>query len=118
MVVFPFSDHLISSIIQDLINAIGIIKPYCKDDDPEGVFNAIRVNALFPHNLAQSSIDIDDNNLEKGKLPQKSRIRCDKIYTLSKNIVVKKFNKLDKKTFELIKQKISYLINDNVKGVG
>ena len=51
------------------------------------------------------SIDIDNHNLEKGELPQKSRIRCDKIYTLSKNIVVKKFNKINKETFDLIKQK-------------
>ncbi len=36
-----------------VINCIGIIKPYCKDDDPLGVLRAIRVNALFPHLLAQ-----------------------------------------------------------------
>lgn len=36
-----------------LINCIGIIKPYCKDNDPEGVYNAIQVNAIFPHNLAR-----------------------------------------------------------------
>lgn len=35
-----------------VINCIGIIKPYCKDDDPVGVLRAIRVNALFPHLLA------------------------------------------------------------------
>lgn len=34
-----------------IVNCIGIIKPYCKDDDPEGVRRAIRVNALFPHQL-------------------------------------------------------------------
>lgn len=36
-----------------LINCIGIIKPYCKDNDPEGVKKAIRINALFPHELAK-----------------------------------------------------------------
>jgi dTDP-4-dehydrorhamnose reductase len=35
-----------------IINCIGIIKPYCKDNDPAGVLNAISVNALFPHKLA------------------------------------------------------------------
>src|SRR5689334_22166404 len=35
-----------------VINCIGIIKPYCKDNDPEGVRRAIRINALFPHLLA------------------------------------------------------------------
>jgi len=34
-----------------IVNCIGIIKPYCKDDDPQGVRRAIRVNALFPHQL-------------------------------------------------------------------
>ncbi|MDO8638405.1 MAG: SDR family oxidoreductase [Candidatus Daviesbacteria bacterium] len=36
-----------------LINCIGIIKPFCKDDDSEGVLKAIRINALFPHELAK-----------------------------------------------------------------
>lgn len=34
-----------------IINCIGIIKPYCKDDDSVGVINAIEINALFPHKL-------------------------------------------------------------------
>src|SRR6266851_408397 len=34
-----------------IVNCIGVIKPYCKDDDPQGVRRAIRVNALFPHQL-------------------------------------------------------------------
>ena len=36
-----------------VINCIGIIKPFCKDGDPAGVRRAIRINALFPHLLAQ-----------------------------------------------------------------
>jgi mRNA interferase MazF len=60
------------------------------------------------------SIDIENYNLVEGKLPKKSRIRCDKIYTLSKNIVVKKFNKINQKTFEIIKNKIELLINDKI----
>ena len=38
-----------------VINAIGIIKPYIKDDDPQQVQRAIRVNALFPHILAEAA---------------------------------------------------------------
>lgn len=34
-----------------IVDCIGIIKPYCKDDDSQGVRRAIRVNALFPHQL-------------------------------------------------------------------
>lgn len=35
------------------INAIGVIKPYVHDDDPDQVERAIRVNSLFPHALAK-----------------------------------------------------------------
>lgn len=35
-----------------IINAIGVIKPYCKDSDQAGVQNAILVNAYFPHVLS------------------------------------------------------------------
>lgn len=38
-----------------VINAIGIIKPYIKDDNREQVERAIRINALFPHALAQAA---------------------------------------------------------------
>lgn len=34
-----------------VVNCIGIIKPYCRDDDPDGVRRAIKVNAGFPHIL-------------------------------------------------------------------
>ncbi len=35
-----------------IINAIGITKPYVHDEDPAEVENAIRINSLFPHELA------------------------------------------------------------------
>jgi len=34
-----------------IINAIGITKPFCKDNDPEGVKRAIAINAKFPWEL-------------------------------------------------------------------
>src|SRR3989339_2258668 len=34
-----------------VINCIGIIKPYCHDDNQKEVEDAIYVNALFPHKL-------------------------------------------------------------------
>lgn len=36
-----------------VVNCIGIIKPYCKDDDPKGVQEALSVNAQFPWRLRQ-----------------------------------------------------------------
>jgi dTDP-4-dehydrorhamnose reductase len=38
-----------------VVNAIGVIKPYIHDDNPEETERAIRVNALFPHLLAKAS---------------------------------------------------------------
>lgn len=38
-----------------VINAIGIIKPYIHDNDPKETERAVRVNALFPHNLAKAA---------------------------------------------------------------
>lgn len=37
-----------------LINCVGIIKPFIHDDNPLEVERAIRVNALFPHQLAKA----------------------------------------------------------------
>jgi dTDP-4-dehydrorhamnose reductase len=42
-----------------IINCIGIIKPYCKDDDPVGIRNAIVVNALFPYRLVGLAQKLD-----------------------------------------------------------
>ena len=43
-----------------IINAIGIIKPHCMDNDMKGVYNAITVNSIFPHELSKVV-----NNLDK-----------------------------------------------------
>lgn len=58
-------------------------------------------------------IEIDSNNLETGKLPQTSQIRCDKIYTLSTTIIVKKFDRINRSTYALIKYKIEELFKEN-----
>lgn len=42
-----------------IINCIGVIKPYCQDEDPVGVKNAIIVNALFPHRLADMAKELN-----------------------------------------------------------
>lgn len=44
-----------------IINCIGIIKPYCQDTDMNGVYNAVKINALFPHELAKSCNIISKN---------------------------------------------------------
>ena len=41
-----------------IINCIGVIKPYCQDNNPQGVVRAIQINALFPHLLAEAVTDV------------------------------------------------------------
>jgi dTDP-4-dehydrorhamnose reductase len=40
-----------------VVNCIGIIKPYIKDDSPEQRENAIRINSLFPDRLAAKATE-------------------------------------------------------------
>jgi dTDP-4-dehydrorhamnose reductase len=37
-----------------IINCIGIIKPFCRDNDPAGVQNALWINSMFPHVLSEN----------------------------------------------------------------
>lgn len=46
------SDILEAFVPDYVINCIGIIKPYCRDNDMKGVQAAIAINALFPHQLS------------------------------------------------------------------
>lgn len=47
-----------------VINCIGIIKPHCKDDDPQGRRRAILVNALFPSILLAESASSGANVIQ------------------------------------------------------
>ncbi|MFA6533786.1 MAG: sugar nucleotide-binding protein [Patescibacteria group bacterium] len=55
-----------------IINCIGIIKPYCKDDDSVGCLRAIKVNTLFPYLLAEAA---------KGKKIKIIQIATDCVYS-------------------------------------
>src|SRR3990170_8908831 len=57
------------------------------------------------------SIPIENKDLDEGQLKVQSLIRPDKIYTLSKNIIIKKFGKVSKKIFERIKESIDIIID-------
>ena len=51
--VSELSVFVIKNKIEYIINAIGVIKPYCKDDDVEGCKKAILVNSNFPYELSK-----------------------------------------------------------------
>ncbi|MBC8385285.1 MAG: type II toxin-antitoxin system PemK/MazF family toxin [Candidatus Cloacimonetes bacterium] len=68
---------------------------------------AITSNIVYDNEYC---LEISDNNLESGNLPLVSKIKCDKIYTISQNIIVKKFSKINAKTFIEINKKVNRLI--------
>jgi dTDP-4-dehydrorhamnose reductase len=47
------SEHGFIRNYEFIVNCIGVIKPYCKDDDQLGSLRAIRVNGVFPRLLAE-----------------------------------------------------------------
>lgn len=72
------------------------------------------IAAAMTSNLASSTeytILIDSENLSEGLLPKQSIIRCDKIYTISKDIIVKNFGKLSIETFRNVKKNIDQLLS-------
>ncbi|MHA2336201.1 MAG: sugar nucleotide-binding protein [Candidatus Hodarchaeales archaeon] len=46
-------DKILDLNIEYIVNCIGITKPFSKDNDPEGVTRAIKINANFPWELAK-----------------------------------------------------------------
>ncbi len=57
------------------------------------------------------SVGIESKDLTEGELKVSSEIRADKIYTLSKKIVKKKFGKVNSEILERVQLKINELIN-------
>jgi len=60
--IFPFDaeEHDIEKLLKKtrpnyVINCIGVINIYCRDDDLEGVRKAIKINSLFPFVLARAA---------------------------------------------------------------
>ena len=79
-----------------IINCIGIIKPYCKDNDPQGILRAIKVNALFPYLLVSSTQEIKAKVIQiatdcvysgtKGKYTEKSQHDALDVYGKTKSL--------------------------------
>ena len=61
------------------------------------------------------TIDLDNDSLESGYLKYKSQIRADKIYTISKRIILKKYASVKVKIIQSVIQKVNELLNDGNK---
>ncbi|GIK10502.1 MAG TPA: type II toxin-antitoxin system PemK/MazF family toxin [Anaerolineales bacterium] len=55
------------------------------------------------------SFSITSDDLEKGALNRPGKVRVDKIYTISKSIVVKAFGKVNEKVMERIRSELQSL---------
>ena len=56
------------------------------------------------------TIPITQDNIEEGTLPTDSMIRVDKIYSLSRSIVVKRFGSINQETFDEIVDVLNRLV--------
>ena len=71
------------------------------------------VIAAMTSNIEQKeySVLISSQDIEEGVLAQQSMIRVDKIYTLNKSIVIKKFGVLRNETFKRVRDALIKLIH-------
>jgi len=63
-------------------------------------------------NLIQNGIVIEQDDIDVGVLPKKSLIRCEKIYTLEQNIVIKQFGVISANILAKVVNNIHDLITD------
>lgn len=56
------------------------------------------------------SIFIENKNLIEGEIPKSSRVKVDKLFTISQEIIKKKVGRLNKETFEKVKSEFLKLI--------
>jgi len=65
-------------------------------------------------NIRGSDFEVifDDEDMIEGHLPKISCIRPDKVYTLSKSIIIKKYGKLSQSKISDVKSKLVRIINN------
>jgi len=58
----------------------------------------------------ESAVPIDENSMAEGRLPRASWVRCDKIFTLGENAVVRNYGKLKDDAFlQIVNRLCKYL---------
>ena len=60
--------------------------------------------------VADFSFTINSTDLEKGKLNHPGKVRVDKIYTISKSIIVKTFGKVNNSVLTQIRKELNSLV--------
>jgi len=102
IVPFPFSD--LSSVRQRPVLLLS------KNVDNEQSDDIITCGITSNLKNTGYSVVIDDASLEKGKIPKRSRIKVDKLFTLDKKIVKKSIARVNKETFEIVRNEFRKLV--------
>tara|TARA_Y100000310_G_scaffold328062_1_gene395483 strand:- start:26859 stop:27194 length:336 start_codon:yes stop_codon:yes gene_type:complete len=102
IVPFPFSD--LSNIKNRPVLVIS------KNQDNDSVEDIITCGITSHLKNTKYSLFIDNNDLEEGEIPSKSRIKIDKLFTIKKNIIQKKVAKINKETLKKVKKEFFKLI--------
>jgi len=102
IVPFPFSD--LSGIKQRPVLVLS------KNTDNERVEDIIICGITANIKTSRYSVIIQNENLIGGKIPKPSRVKVDKLFTISQDIVKKKLGRIDKETFEKVKSEFFKLV--------
>ena len=102
IVPFPFSD--LSSVKQRPVLVLS------KNMDNEKVGDVITCGITSNIKDSKYSILIETKNLIEGEIPKPSRVRVDKLFTISQEIVKKKVGRINKETFEKVKLEFIKLV--------
>ncbi|MDP4038977.1 MAG: type II toxin-antitoxin system PemK/MazF family toxin [Candidatus Pacearchaeota archaeon] len=102
IVPFPFSD--LSSIKQRPVLILS------KNADNERAEDVITCGITSNIKNSKYSVLIENKNLIEGKIPKPSRVKLDKIFTISQDIVKKKIGRISKETFEKAKLEFVKLV--------
>ena len=102
VVPFPFSD--LSSIKQRPVLVLS------KNINNEKIEDIITCGITSNIKDPKYSVLIENKNLIEGEIPKTSRIKVDKLFTISQDIVKKKIGRINKETFEKVKTEFVKLV--------
>ncbi len=102
IVPFPFSD--LSSVKQRPVLVLS------KNVDNEKTEDIITCGITSNIKDSKYSVLIGDKNLIEGGIPKPSRVKVDKLFTISQDIIKKKVGRINKETFEKVKSEFIKLV--------
>ena len=100
IVPFPFSDLIKQRPVLIL----------SKNTDNEKVEDVITCGITSNVKDSKYSVLIKNEDLIEGEVPKISRVRVDKLFTISQEVVKKKVGRINKETFEKVKSEFVKLV--------